>query len=331
MKKIIPLLLLVSNASFAQLPTQQKATQFDKFINKPQIEWAAYINDTIRFQKINLNKLLFSRLVKNEIKISLPVGSGSHEANQIRYLNKKSIDEKLLYQKNQITIFDSLGNMIDKIQSVAVKIDTNTFTLTDATQILYVENGLLKTYTPWVATMRPVTTSTGIYLGEGDFFSTCFNFNYAYQAPKQNKILFLSQSKRKMRLDSFDVRSKLKELYGRNLIQTLWPYILKNKIEVFEYAKKRKLKTEDLTTDLVNEVKIEVPIYDSTGNQVGTKFVQEPLSPDVFTSMELVQDWYYDQTKNIVFTKIKEMILYISKSNNDGLEEPVPVIKLVFK
>ena len=99
MKKIIPLLLLVSNASFAQLPTQQKATQFDKFINKPEIEWAAYINDTIRFQKINLNNLLFSRLVKNEIKISLPVGSGSHEANQIRYLNKKVLTKSCSTKK----------------------------------------------------------------------------------------------------------------------------------------------------------------------------------------------------------------------------------------
>ena len=107
MIKTTAIFLLLSNISFAQLPTQQKATQFDKFINKPEIEWAAYINDTIRFKKINLNNLLFSRLVKNEIKISLPVGSGSDEANQIRYLNKKSIDEKLLYQKNQITIFDS--------------------------------------------------------------------------------------------------------------------------------------------------------------------------------------------------------------------------------
>ena len=329
MKRLIAILLQLSNASFAQSPTQQIVTQFDKFINKPEIEWAAYINDTIRFEKVNLNKLLFIRFAKNEIKASLPVGSGSPEAEQISYLKKKEID-RVKFHANDIPSFDSAGNMVG-VQSVMPEIDT-AFALTDATQILYIANGQLKTYTPWVATMIPVVTSTGVYLGNGDYFSTCFNFNYAYQADKKNKILFLSQSKRKIRLDSFDVKNKLKELYGRNLIQTLWPYILKDKFEIFDYTKNKKIKAKELDAELINGPKAAVPIYDSLGNITGSKIIQEALSVDVFTSIELIQDWYYDQTKNIVFNTVRELYLYAKKWTTDGeAKEATPILKIVFK
>ncbi len=323
------ILLLLSNASFAQLPTQQIVTRFDKFINKPEIEWAAYINDTIRFESLSLNRILLTRLAKEEIKASMPVGSGSAEADQIKYSKKKDID-LIKFPVNEIAIFDSKGNIVRTEHSVQ-KIDTASFTLTDATQILFIENGQLKTYTPWVATMLPVITSTGVYLGDGEYFSTCFNFNYNYQADKKNKILFLSQSKRKIRLDSFDIRSKLKELYGRNVIQTLWPYILKNKFEIFDCTKNRNIKAKELDADLING-KIQVPLYDSIGNMVGTKFLQQALSPDGFTSLELIQDWYYDQTKNIVFNTVRELYLYAKKWTAEGeAKEATPILKIVFK
>ena len=58
MKQLTILLLLVSNLSFAQTNSRQEPSQFDKFINLPQLEWAAYLTDTIRFTDPPLNKLL---------------------------------------------------------------------------------------------------------------------------------------------------------------------------------------------------------------------------------------------------------------------------------
>ncbi len=331
MQKLTTILLLLSNTCFAQLPTQQRATQFDKFINKPEIEWAAYINDTIRFERVNLNNLLLTRLSKNEIKASLPVGSGTFQTDQIIYKNKKDID-KIKLPVDEIPVFDSLGNQVSTAKISRVTIDTANFTLTDPTQILYIENGQLKTYIPWVATMLPVITSTGVNLGYGDYFSTCFNFIYNYRSPKQNKIIWLSRSARKIRLDSFDVSSKIKELYGRNLLQTLWPYILSNKISVFDFGNNKKLKSQELTTDLVNEEKLRVPVYDLTGNVTGFKFIHSDLLPDVFTSAELVQNWYYDQTKNIVFTTTREVYLYAKKWTSKGEPQNAsPILKLVFQ
>ena len=331
MKKLTtPLLIFLSNLLFAQAPTQQKATVFDKFINKPEIEWAAYINDTNRFEQVHLNKILLIRFAKKEIKASLPVGSGSFEANQVKYLNKKDID-RVKFSSSQVAVYDSVGNMTG-VQNVIPQMDTASFTLTDITQILYVEKGQLKTYIPWLATMYPVVTSTGIYLGDGDYFSTCFNYRYNYLSPKQNKITWLAKTNRRISLDSFDVRNKLKELYGRNIAETLWPYILNSKIAAFDYKTNKRLKSGEFTTDLITEEKIMVPVYDSTGNQVGEVVKRSELTPDVFTSIQLVQDWYYDYTGNVVFTTAREMYLYAKKWKPTGeAGNPEPVLKLVFQ
>lgn len=330
MKKIIPLLLLLSNNLFAQSPTQQKETGFDKFINKPEIEWAAYINDTTRFEKVNLNKILFTRLIKNEIKASLPVGSGTPEADQVKYLKKRDID-RVRFSSNEIPVFDSAGNMIG-VRTQTQDIDTASFTLTDVTQILFIEKGQLKTFVPWVATMLPVVTSQGINLGDGDYFSTCFNYKYNYQPPKQNKVTWLANTKRKIIFESFDARNKLKELYGRNPVQTLWPYILKNKIAVFDYEKNTRIKVTEFTTDLINEAKTMIPVYDSLGNQIGQRANYSELDPNVFTAIELIQEWNYDHTGNIVFIKIKEAYLYARKwkANGDAGNQ-APILKLVFQ
>lgn len=332
MKKLTAIFLLLSNGLLAQVPTGQKATPFDKFISKPEIEWAAYINDTVRFKKVNFNALLLKRLTAGEIRASLPVGSGSYQADKISYLNKKEIDDKILYTKNRVAVFDSTGNMVREEERRSDNFDTTLFTLTDATQILYIENGQLKTYTPWVAPMKPVTTSTGLYLGEGDLFAACFNFSYTYRSSKQNKIVWLGQYKKKISLDSFQVINKLKELYGRNLLQTLWPYVLKNKIRAFDYEKNNRINPGEFTTDLLNGARIPISLYDSAGNIVGHSFAKAELVPQVFTTLELVQDWYYDRTANIIFTTAREAYLYAKKWTNNG--EPVmasPIIKLVFQ
>ena len=329
-KTLTVIIILAGNISIAQSPTEQKATQFDKFINRPEIEWAAYINDTIRFEKTNLNKILLERLAKDEIKASLPAGSGNEEANHIRYQKKKEID-RIKFHVNEVAAFDSEGNMIG-VKYVVPRFDTASFTLTHATQILYVEKGRVKSYVPWVSAMIPVVTSSGIYLGDGDYFSSCFNFQFNYIAGKQNKIRFLAQSRRMLSLDSFDIRSKLKELYGRNLVQSLWPYILKNRFVLFDVGKNNILKAEELDFYLVNEQKITVPVYDVDGNVTGSKPVSQPLSPDVFTKAELIQNWFYDQTRNIVFNYCMEMILYAKKWTSTGEEpEASPILKIVFK
>ena len=334
MKKLTVILLLLSKISFAQPGSQQKPTQFDKFIIKPEIEWAAYINDRIIFANPSLNKLLLLRLDKDEVKAALPVWNGSSEAVEIRYLAKSIIDTAVLFPHNTLAMFDSLGNQA-KVEIIPYKLDTATFTLTDITQILYIENNQLKSYIPWVTTTIPVITSNGIFLGNAVYFSICFHSTYNYQLSKKNRISFLSQTKKKISIDSIDSNDKLKELYGRNLVQTLWPYILENKFQIFSVKNNIRLTPEEINTSLVNDIKINetdysFPVYDSAENIISYNY-SWALSPKVFTEVELTQDWYYDHTNNIVFNKIREMYLYTKVWTMRGeAKEASPILKIVF-
>ena len=199
-KKLTVIFFLCSNGSFAQYRSQPIPTQFDKFINQPNIEWAAYASDTTRFRKVNLNLLLLHKLDKKEIKASLPIIVGLNDQD-IEYLNKKELDNIVLYPSCILHRYDSTGKALDfKIEPY--KIDSGTSTLTQLTQILYIEKGELKSYIPIVTPItKNVTTSGGVDLGMTGYFTTSFNYSYNYQPGKQNKILSLGQTAKKIRLD----------------------------------------------------------------------------------------------------------------------------------
>ena len=330
MKKLTPLLLIISNLAFAQLPTQQRTTPFDKFVAKPEIEWAAYISDTIRFEKPNLNKLLLIRFGKNEIKAAMPVGSGSEEADIIKYKKLAAVD-KIKFAEMMVSVYDSLGNFVRTETIRRGLMDTASFTLTHATQILYLENGQLRSYVPWVSTMIPVYTSAGMYLGNGNYFSSCFNVNYKYVLATTNKITWLKQASQKIRLDSFNTRNKLKELFGRNLVESLWPYLLKSRHELFNATTGKRLQPRELNSELIYG-RMVVPVYDQEGNVKGEQAVQNPLTPDIFTSVDLKQDWYYDPVKNMVFCSIRELTLYTQKDTGNGTEmKEAAILRVVLK
>jgi hypothetical protein len=212
------------------------------------------------------------------------------------------------------------------------KVDLDPLSLTNITQIIYVDNKTLKTYVPWVSPeIIPVITSSGIYLGLNEYFSSCFNFKYNYRPAEKNKISFLSESKKMIRLDTIEVGNKLKELYGRNLIETIWPYILEGNIKVYSIDRNKKLTPKELQDTLICPGRLPVPLYDSIGNISSYVILSEDLSPKFFTAIELVQEWYYDHTTNIVFNKITEAYLYAKKWFESIQEkDPSPILKIVF-
>jgi Gliding motility associated protein GldN len=305
-------ILIAACIVFSHIPFAQHKpypTRFDKFVIKPGIEWAAYASDTFDFERADLNNLLLSRLMKNEIRASLPIESRTREANDIRFVSKDSV--KLVF--NEI-------------------IDTSKFKLTEVTQMIYVEKGKLKCYVAWVTPAIPLFLSTGKYIGEKFYFNTCYNFKYNSIYRKKNKLTYLSRTKKKMSLDPGQGADKLKEMYGNNLLKTLWPRVLENKIAAYGFVDNRKLMPEELNVTLAYEMPAITPIYDSTSGGTVVRFdmVSGPIDSKRFTDLELVQDWYYDRKKNRVYSEIKEMILYLRKSNKTTVKDPEPVLKLVF-
>jgi hypothetical protein len=329
--RITILLSILGNQILAQ--HQPIPTQFDKFINQPSIEWAAQANDTVRFEKYDLNKILLLRLVKNEIKASLPTYSGISDANHIGYISKDSIDKMLLYPACILPIYDSSGLTIgNKEKMEPYKIDTFAYTLTDITQILYIENGELKSYIPWISPrIIPVSTSMGVLLGNSDYFSSCFNFTYNLKSDKQNKKIFLSQTKRRIRLDTIESGNRLKELYGRNLIAALWPYVLNGKLPIFSIGKNKRLDSDKLDSFILSKDAAHRFLYDTAGIKIGEEYYNEAPLQFYIKEVELIQNWYYDYNENLVFCKIPELVIF-SNHWMDGHEtkESSPILKIVF-
>ena len=329
-KTLTGIFILLSSISYAQDRTG--ATQFDEFISKSAIEWAAYVNDEVKFEKVQLNRLLLERLIKKEIKATLPVYYGLNDANPITYLDKDSVDNVMLYPGNRLLPYDSTGNdpAIDP-ETSKNGLHTDSLIFTDIIQILYVENGRLKSYVPWVSPMMPIRTSQGLYLGSGDYFSTCFSFRYNHPQRKKRKDMFLTETKRRINLDSAGVISNIKQLYDRNLVETLWPFILEGKPGAFSVETDTRLKKEEINEYLLNKTRIAVPVYDSTGTPSGFEYRRTVFEPGKITRIELVQDWYYSRKDNIVFNKIKELFLYVKTASADE-ENPGyrPVLKIVF-
>ena len=322
-KKLTLIFLFANQLLYAQNKTQP--TPFDKFVTGPGIEWAAYASDTINFTGTDLNNLLLKRISKNEIKASKPIESRTAETDKIIYSPLDSIDQAFYGDRIDI-LMDSTGTQYFMKREVPEK-DSSNFKRTEVTQILYIEKGKLKSYIPFITPTLPVYMSTGKYIGERFYFTSCYNFTYNKKPRNKNKLIFLTQTKKLIGLAAIQRTDQLKEMFGQNLVETLWPHVLKNEIDVFAIKDNRKLKPEELDISLVVNEPILVPIYDSAGNVVSYVVTSKPIDMNRFTDVQLVQDWYYDHKRNKIYSNIKEMILFLKKED----KETTPVLRLVFR
>ena len=321
-KKLTLIFLFASQNLFAQ--NKPQPTQFDKFVNKPGIEWAAYASDTVNFTNAGLNNLLLKRISKNEIKASKPVESRTAETDKITYCPLDSIDQAFYGDRIDI-MMDSTGTQYFMKREVPEK-DSSNFKRTEVTQILYIEKGKLKSYIPFITPTLPVYMSTGKYIGERFYFTSCYNYTYNNKPRNKSKLIFLMQTKKMISLATTQ-NDQLKEMYGQNLVEAIWPHVLKNKIDVFAIKDNWKLKREELDISIAVNEPILVPIYDSAGNVISYVVTSKPVDMNRFTDVQLVQDWYYDHKRNKIYSNIKELILFLKKDD----KEMAPVLRLVFR
>jgi hypothetical protein len=322
-KKLTLIFLFASQILLAQ--NKPQPTQFDKFVNGPGIKWAAYASDTVNFTSADLNNLLLKRISKKEIKASKPVESRTAEADKITYSTLDTIDQAFYGDRIDI-LMDSTGTQYFIKHEIPEK-DSSNFKRTEVTQILYIEKGKLKSYIPFITPTLPVYMSSGNYIGERFYFTSCFNYTHNSKPSNKSKLIFLTQTKKVVKLDAAEPTNRLKEMYGNNLLETLWPYVLKDEIDAFYPDSTRKLKTEELNVSLVYNEPLLMPMYDDTGNIVGYTAIADPIDTKKFTDVQLLQDWYYDHKKNKVYSYIKEMILFAKKDD----KETAPVLRLVFR
>ncbi len=328
MRFILPLLFF-SPQLFAQQDIRVQ-TPFNSFIKQPNISWAIKANDTLLCTKPDLKTLLIAKMKAKKILTSAYISDDSKEEINIKYSSVAANIELLEGTETYLPVFDSLGNINHNEQKITKnKLTDNAPGLLYTHQKIYVQNATLLSYVSYVAPLKKIITSQGLNLGTAEIFATAFNKKFNYVASPKDKIIFLTKTEKVFFVDSVKKEDTYKETFGKNLVETLWPFVLNGTIKAYSATTDKVLTIKDINASLLGEESIEVPVFDSLGNPKSKKISSNdfPISPTRFTKVVINQTWYYNDTRNIVFNKVPNIILYAPAKNELELQ---PVLRLNF-
>jgi hypothetical protein len=326
MKIIVLLFILLSSVATAQKRIRVE-TPFNTFIKSPTILWAINANDTLRFANLNLSALLVQKMYKGEIKTAWTFGNDSKEENNLMYRTIAENDMMLNGAIHVVPMYDREGSLI-ATKTVKNKLDSIS-SLIEINQKIYIENDKLHSYISYVSPIKTIITAQGLNLGDAAIFSAAFNYEYNTNDSPNDKVILLGNSRRVFEMDSISKFENCKEILGKNLIESLLPSIENNKISLYSYPENKKVNFEFINSNYLNKKEShEIPVFDSTGYQTGTIHAVNEFKPNVFNKITITQEWYYNETKNIVFCKIPSAILSIPKLNE--ADTTAHEIKIVF-
>jgi hypothetical protein len=315
--KLTLFIILLSHYSHAQIKGIRSATRFDKFIKGQKIQWAAYTGNVIISDKYNLTDELYKRFHKDEIKISLPINRDSLMAyDKISYLNKLGLQQRSY----------APGSDYSKPTN---RLDSQSLSTINVEEILYVADGKLYSYIPWISPRISIYTSRDIFLGTSEYFSSCINSKYNFKSSKRDKLIYLASTDRRILIDSFQRTDLLKQFYGINILEAIWKEVMNDKNEITDLRNGEKTLAKNIQVYSFPNL-LTIPVYDSLGNIIASTVYNEAISPSLFQQMEISQNWYYNYTKNILTNTITDITLFVGKSfYNSG--ELNPFIKITFK
>ena len=329
MRALLFALIIFSKITFAQNTTRVE-TPFNSFIKSPNVLWAINANDTIRFEKPNLAALLVKKMYAGEIKTTESLTNDSKQENNLNYKNIEENDRVLGGDTIEIRFHDPYGNVYEPIKK---RNDPDTITgLIEISQKLFIENDKLLSYISYVTPFKRFITPEGVDLGDAAIFSAAFNLNYEANGNSNDKVISLGTTTRTFYMDSMNNYESCKTTLGRNLIESLWPSIENNKIELYSYPENKKLQFKEMNEKYsLNEEQVEVPVFDNNRLKIQTiKAVNESKS-NIVDKITITQNWFYNDTKNIVFCKISSAIISFKNINDNTTTNKVSgQIKLVF-
>jgi hypothetical protein len=330
MKKLFFLFLLLPvHRVFSQDP-------FTKFVEKKQVRFATYLVDTFHFSNPNLSLVARTLLANGSVKARIPV-----EQKNERMPGYAGIEDirARISPNRESKVMDADGNITGTVVEAGDALlssryfDEQTSDLVEIPQILYIESGQLKSYVPYFSTKYAVFTSWGQKLGISNAFNTGFNKDRSASKRDIKNARMLGATSTTIRLDTIKQENLLKQLYGQNLLEGLWPSIGKKQYQIYRIDSMTRIAFEDLRRGLFSSTS--VPIYDEEGKLTDTKVSPidlEPLHPSAFVSMQLKQNWFYNERKNILFSTITELILHATKGAPvNGEQILTPILKILLK
>ena len=320
--RLLPLFLFFSSSVFAQANFHPEKTGLNDFIEKSSVSWAAYVNDTTSIFHDVIGKYILPKYQSGEMKGFVPADNGDTAEDHLR---SRNFGELVSLKYTADTVFEDGGYKIknDFSQRTA---DTMLASPVFLHEIIYAEKGRLKSYTSRISPWLPIYTMSGLLLGRGTLVSFCINKKY--NSKIFSGYIFTGRTKRMIVADSIGTAEKLKEHYGMNIIDAIWPYMMNKDLPVYSALTGERLDPDTILTGKVPGAdSISVLINEDTIPQI-YRTVYNELSARSFDRIEITQDWYYDPKKNIVLCEIPEAVLY---TNSSGGNEPKGLLRVVFK
>lgn len=295
---------------------------YTTFIQCRKISWAANTSDTLRFSSQNLNLLFRQNLIDNKIKVSL-----SDENFQLKKRNNADADairnriapNRILQTANeQGKITGSVKESLDPLFSEKY-FDSLTANLLETQEIIFIKNGKPLTYIPFVSAKYNVYTSWGEKLGIANAFNTAFNNCYKLRRSLSRKAMMIGQTQKHYVLKSLEAKM-LKQLYEQNFVEALWPHLNNKYYHFYDLTRSSPIKLKNIDKSLIDNREMTVQVYDSTGQLNAQKVPFLPLSHADIQEVRISEEWFYNEKKQKVFSKIKTITLY-AKVWRNGIQQ----------
>ncbi|HRD58364.1 MAG TPA: hypothetical protein PK504_09960 [Ferruginibacter sp.] len=309
MKLIVTLLLFI---------TCQKANAqnlFTQFVNNRNIQWAISSEENIACDSFTLNLFLRQQLSQHKIKASII--DDFETVQTISYINADSVIKR-------IQLNESSSNPNPQILFSNKYFSLEASNLVEAYQVIYVENGKIKSVVNAISPKHTVVTPNGRVLGLANTFTTGINYNRNLKNAFVKHSIHIATT----HLNIFPraERSLIQKMvYNKDLLTTIWPYLGKS-YKIFRLDSLQFISRDELLNAQFHpSLSVNVPVYDVNGNLTHSKIVRAEISPEFFSNVSLEQEWRYNQKANILFNKIVSLTL--SFRDRDGKE--AKVLKLI--
>lgn len=309
-RKVNVLMLLFMAGSHGIVCAQQPETAF---LKRSSVTWGAFISDTLRFSNPNVSLSIRQQFSQGKIHVT-PAGIDQHV-----HPNELLSQQRLQEMFPGFMLFDT------------ALFNSQTNDLLFVEQFIYVDNGKLRSHVSWISPVFNVITPVGTHLGTSYAFNAYYNKKERIRRSVRRKAIYLGQTTRTL-TDPLPLMGMIKRWYNQSLPEALWSSISAGSTGIHLPGTMQKITCAAIDAGLYSDEKINIPLYDSTGNMSGSTSAIPAFEVRKLSEVAIVQDWFYSPSKQLMYNNITSLIFYAHKTHEGILEEKAsPVLKVMYK
>jgi hypothetical protein len=273
---------------------------YNAFVQRADISWACESYNTWSFDEkksgkdLSIHQYLVNAQKSGVVKSYL---NNDFAADEISKWKKKTVKDYYVevdkkYNDQRLTDFD------------------NSTSLVEFHEIFYLQHYQLKSQVVSAAPQLKVFSSSGLYIGNTITSFSSVHYGLAQKQNKNDKIIFLGSTDKTFSFDSLEITLGLKKSYNMNVSLALWYGLSKGLNKVVD------LKTSKLIPPAAIMNYAAFDSVDAASNtdtlSVANRIITGAPAYNYFSDITLLQDWYYNKTKDFFYTRIRKAFLHIT-------------------